>query len=214
MARLTKPWSQAERDYLNRYIRADFETGLLYWKEGSPNGRYKVGDSLNTSLAGLPSAQYLIFAVYNLSPHQRQKNFKVHHVIWFLKHGRQSELWLDHKNQVKTDNRLDNLREATISQNAQNASPKGDARLKGVYKSPRAHRKLWSTIRVNGTSFHLGSFDTEQQAALAYDRAAICLHDEFASLNFPDVTHTPQQLKLMRDYLAMKRNKQPVSQAA
>lgn len=213
MARLTKPWSQAECDYLNRYVKADFETGLLYWKQDSPNGRYKAGQQIKTSLAGPGGAKYHSFKAKSDTVY---KPFRVHHVIWFLATGKQSELWLDHIDRDKLNNRLSNLREATPSQNQINTirprtrnkhlSCKGvNSRVKGEDKQPY----YWSTINCEGVPLYLGQFDTEREAGEAYDRASIILHGDYGCRNYPDDTYTPESLEqtrvLLRNSLQKKQ---------
>jgi hypothetical protein len=101
-------------------------------------------------------------------------------------------LLVDHKNLNPLDNRRSNLRPATHSQNMQN---RGKLRLKlntssqfiGVCLDKRSGRWL-AQIRYQGKRIGLGRFDSEIDAARAYDAAAKKYHGEFARLNFPDLT--------------------------
>jgi len=96
-------------------------------------------------------------------------------------------LLVDHRNNVTLDNRRENLRCATHSQNACNRpkiNSKTSSKYIGVYFEKRTGR--WtSKIRVNGKRLWLGRFVDEREAAKAYDREAIKYHGEFARLNFP-----------------------------
>lgn len=90
---------------------------------------------------------------------------------------------VDHCNGDGLDNRRENLRQATHAQNMMNApSQTGSSRFKGVSWS----RKYWrASIRDNYKTVHIGRFDTEEEAARAYDDAARRLHGAFSRVNFP-----------------------------
>jgi hypothetical protein len=90
---------------------------------------------------------------------------------------------VDHRNRDGLDNRRENLRKATAQQNMMNSlSRGGSSRFKGASWS----RGQWrASIRLNYKTVHLGRFNTEEDAARAYDEAARRLHGEFARVNFP-----------------------------
>ncbi len=99
-----------------------------------------------------------------------------------------AKLVVDHINNDSLDNRRANLRLATAAQNACNRkkiSSNTSSKYIGIYFEKRTGR--WTVkIRANGKRLWLGRFNSELDAALAYDRAAIKYHGEFAKLNFPD----------------------------
>ena len=86
---------------------------------------------------------------------------------------------VDHKNRIGTDNRRENLRLASSSQNGANKILKKDntSGYKGVFK----HRNKWQAqIRVNGKDKYLGLHETPELAHAAYIEEAVKQFGEFA----------------------------------
>jgi NTP pyrophosphatase (non-canonical NTP hydrolase) len=94
----------------------------------------------------------------------------------------------DHINGNKLDNRKSNLRVCDCSENQMNVSNvrPGTSKYKGVNKqnSNRHKKPKWiARIQVRERRISLGYFNTEKEAAIAYNRAAILYHGDFANLN-------------------------------
>ena len=92
-------------------------------------------------------------------------------------------LEIDHVNRNRLDNRKENLRFCTRSQNVMNTAVSGASRFKGVSKK---NDKWQSDITTNGIKSYLGFFKTEIEAARAYDAAVRLQNCEFRRLNFPN----------------------------
>lgn len=98
---------------------------------------------------------------------------------------------VDHKNHNRLDNRKDNLRIATGTQNCRNSQPthKKTSKYKGV--SFNKTSGLWRAgIKINKKPIELGKFSTQREAAIAYNQAATHYFGEFAYLNSIDESDT------------------------
>lgn len=114
-----------------------------------------------------------------------------HRLAWFLETG-EVPAEVEHRNRTRADNRFCNLRTASRSQNMANASARtgGTSKHKGVYFCEK--RKTYrAKIHREGKTIFLGSFQNEDDAGRAYDKAALRHSGEFANLNFPAEGTTP-----------------------
>lgn len=95
---------------------------------------------------------------------------------------------VDHVNGIGLDNRRANLRPASPSENCANRAKTlrgSSSPFKGVTRYRRTGR--WRAyVTEGGRQFHIGYFDTAEEAARAYDAEASARFGEFALLNFQD----------------------------
>lgn len=109
----------------------------------------------------------------------RDRLYQAHRIAWLITHGRWPAVEIDHVNGVKDDNRLDNLREATIVENNyNNGGYRGDRTLKGAYQNESGN--WYAAIRQGKKLRYLGLFESEAAAHGAYCSAAIVVAGEFA----------------------------------
>lgn len=121
------------------------------------------------------------FVITGLGMYVDGEHHKTSRFIWLHYYGEwpPQDQWVDHKDGIKSNNRIDNLRLATPTQNQQNKAGYGSY-AKGVTWRNRKEKPFQAKIRVNGDRIHLGSFATEEEAAEAYRQAAKEHHGEFA----------------------------------
>lgn len=93
-----------------------------------------------------------------------------------------NKLVVDHMDGDTLNNRKENLRICTQGNNARNRS-KTDRPLTSKYKGVFWNNAWRAQIRVNYKKIHLGTFETEEAAAIAYNNSAIEHFGEFAKLN-------------------------------
>lgn len=106
---------------------------------------------------------------------------QAHRVAWFLHYGRFPNGELDHIDGDKANNRIENLRVATRSQNTayRGKTKRNTSGFKGVCWHRRDKR--WrASIGSKGRRLDLGSFSTPEEAFEAYKAAAVHHHGEFA----------------------------------
>jgi hypothetical protein len=151
---------------LRHVLSYEPETGLFTWRR--PRGRgIKEGD-----VAG------------SVDPGRGYRRIKVdyriylaHRLAWFYVHSEWPTVCLDHANGVCDDNRLTNLRPATMSENQQNRRTPGTNTSGFIGASFNKQRGNWTAqISVNGKRHRLGSFRTPEEAHQAYLMAKQSLH--------------------------------------
>jgi hypothetical protein len=148
---MSKPNSTRLRELLNY----DPDTGLFTRKVGVRG--YAAG-----SIVGTPHSAGYVYC--NVDGHRCY----AHQLAWCYVHGDWPEGELDHRNGVRNDNRIDNLRLATRSQNMLNKHrPRGDNQ--SGFLGVVAHKNRWrADLTVDGKQKYLGLFDTAEEAHAAY----------------------------------------------
>lgn len=110
------------------------------------------------------------------------KQFKpmAHRAAWLLYFSEWPSLHIDHANGNKSDNRISNLRLATVQQNMRNTGPKKNSKLgiKGVRETPQGTYQ--ARITIDRQERYLGTFDTAEEAKAAFAKAALEAHGSFA----------------------------------
>lgn len=108
------------------------------------------------------------------------KKYKAHRLAWIYEYGAIPEgMQIDHKDRNKLNNRIDNLRLATSTQNKQNIhKPRSDNKsgFLGVWFCKRTE-KFNAEIVVDKKKVTLGSFDTPELASEAYLAAKRKYHE-------------------------------------
>ena len=145
----------------------EYRDGEFYWKVGG-NGR-RPGKKTGC----LGSGGYLQVRI-------KYKLYLVHRLVWIM-HGKEPAPIIDHINGNKLDNRLENLRAVTQSQNSMNRKQRSDntSGIKGVRWSK--HKQKWiGTVGINYKSYSVGEFNNKEDAAIAVAVLREKLHGEFA----------------------------------
>lgn len=155
-------------DLLNSYFSYDPDTGLLFWKIRRPGVRRdKPAGTIN-------EGGYIQI-------HVDGKIYLAHRIIWVLMTGEWPKEDIDHRDTYQLNNRWENLREATDTQNAGNcrARARNTSGYKGV-SFDRKRGKFTAQIGFKGRIYYLGSFDDPKVAHERYVAKANELFGEFA----------------------------------
>lgn len=141
--------------------------GQLYWRSTCGRGRTdrQIGSKSRNG-----------YLVVNWPTRSGRRKLLVHRLIWLMFKKALPAL-VDHINRNKEDNRIENLRALTFTENARNC---GDKHLK--YKLPRGvtiqRGKYKAQIKLNGRTTHIGIYATVQQAGEAYKHFVAKLRQE------------------------------------
>jgi hypothetical protein len=146
----------------------DYKDGGLYWKKCY--GQIPAG-----SLAGTPEREGYVKIMI------KKRTYLAHRLIFLFHHGVLPR-YIDHINHVKSDNRVENLREATLSQNQMNTK-KPSTNTSG-YKCVTWNKRCqkWQAIIIKNrkTAFY-GLYDDINIAANEIILARERVHGSFAN---------------------------------
>jgi len=144
--------------------------------------------------------------------HGRNDRMRGARLVWVMHNGDIPKGYIiDHKNRIRDDNRLENLRLATVRDNTANALRHGDD-YTSIYKGVQLDtRGRWiASIQSNSVTTNLGYFATEEAAAFAYNVEASKRYGEFAVLNdVPEVNLEDFISERDRDFLNEERRGLP-----
>lgn len=166
MARAYRPLPSSELLWELFYYKPF--TGELIWRK-APSNRVRVG----TATGSTHTQGYISTRLNGVS-------YLTHRLVWAWLHGEDpAHFQVDHIDGNRLNNTRKNLRLATAAQNSFNSKTRKHNRggVKGVRFMPNG--RYQARIRKSGVTHALGTFDTIEQAAQAYENAAIQLHGEF-----------------------------------
>ncbi len=154
----------------------DYKDGFLFWKK-KPAKSMKDGQQ-----AGSLNKKWNRYSI-KIS----NKLYKSARLIFLYHHG-YMPAEVDHIDRDSANDKIENLRASDRSQNCQNRSSFKTSTSKYLGVS-RHMGKYWvAQIQLNGKGKYIGSFQNEEDAALAYNREAELLFGEFANLNIITLT--------------------------
>lgn len=160
------------QEYLKEILDYNPETGIFIWKK-----RVSIRITIGKVAGTLTEDGYILIQI-------NKRGYKAHQLAFLYMTGKFVEE-VDHKNNIRIDNRWKNLREATRLQNGHNKSIQVNNiwGYKGISKYRYDPSKWTASITYKNKNIYLGIFKTKESAALEYNKAAITYYGDFAKLN-------------------------------
>lgn len=152
---LTK--AQVTQALLKEYLDYNPNTGILTWIK-KPSKRANMGQRAGSLV---PKSGYRSINFFG-------RSYPEHHVVWCWYYGEWSELFIDHIDHVRDNNRIHNLREVTALQNAQNKRKRENTHVNeaGIWYNKRRKRYV-AEISVKGKKVFQQSFVDVEDAIKA-----------------------------------------------
>jgi hypothetical protein len=151
------------QEYLKQIIFYSPETGQMFWREA--RGSVVAGAEITARNAD----GYVVAQI-------DRKRHGVARLAWLYMTGELPVLEVDHKNNVRDDNRFSNLQLATHLENSQFRKTSGLPNPLGKVGIGKHGNKFRADIRVQGKRIYLGLFPTAEEAAAAHAAAKMKYH--------------------------------------
>lgn len=157
--------------------------------ETSPSGLRRIKTTSANAQAGdvagmcVPRTRYWVVAI---TYKKEKRSYYVHRLIYAMVTRKNIDnTFIDHIEGENKTNVIGNLREATHQQNMRNrgkSKVKRTSKYKCVYWHEKRQRWI-AKMQAHGRYIWIGTYDSEIEAAKAYNEAAVKHHGPFASLN-------------------------------
>lgn len=149
-----------------------YDNGRLRHSYNKAMNKVKAGEFADTNISdkGYRTVQYA------------GKSLKAHRVIWEMFNGEIPNGYvIDHVNNDRSDNRIENLRLATNAENCRNrkgANCTSKTKARGVQKLPSGKYRV--RVYANGKDMHIGVFDSLEEAIEKSHSVRVEVYKEFA----------------------------------
>jgi hypothetical protein len=169
-------------DQLRTLLHYNAKTGAFTWRRRDRLGHY--ARTWNTRYAGKVAGTPTVPHGY-IQIMVNEELYLAHRLAHLWMTGAWPASEIDHRDGNRANNRWNNLRVATSSQNKMNGGRRSDntSGYRGVRFDKR--RGIWvAEIYANGIKHHIGYFQTAEAAAAAYAEAAARIHGPFANRRY------------------------------
>lgn len=173
-------------DYVSSIL--EYRDGLLYWRH-RPKDFFKSSRSwrhFNNLFSGkvAGSVANTGYVAVGIIFNGKTRLYMAHRVVWLIHHGQWPDGEIDHINRIRDDNRIENLRLASRSQNCQNKHVDVTRPASGFYGVRKVRENRFRVVmKKYQKPIHIGYFSDPVEAAIAYDNAAIEAFGELANTN-------------------------------
>jgi hypothetical protein len=154
---------------LKEILNYDKDTGIFTWKIAISNRVY-VGKEVSSKR----NTGYISIGIKN-------KDYLVHRLAWLYVYGYLPN-YIDHVNNIRADNRIENLREVTKTQNNQNSAIRKNNTSKVKNVTWHKQCKKWHvSICANNKRMSFGLYNDLELAKLVAEEARVKYHKQYAN---------------------------------